>query len=127
MREVFGSGICTFGVVAYCLGMLPTCFSLIVAVAGWYYMFYSRTASALAGIEGARLNRMRAKLRRVGGGSMFLLAVFFFAGFYAVDADHPGVGFYWIWTIVLFLLVAIVVLGVTDLLMTRRLSRRNHV
>ena len=57
-------------------------FSLLVAAAGWYYMFYSRMAEKLAPIEEQQINRRRSRLRRIGGFFMFLLAVFLFAGFH---------------------------------------------
>jgi hypothetical protein len=71
--------------------MLQTAFALVVAAAGWYYMFYSQAASRLAGVEGEAVNRRRVRLRRVNGLMMFLLGVFFFAGFFAVDLDRPTV------------------------------------
>jgi hypothetical protein len=106
--------------------MLPTSFALLVAVAGWYYMFYSRAACSLAGAENHRINRRRIVLRRVGGLAMLLLGIFFYAGFNAVDPDRPDAAFFWIWTIVMFLLLAIVALGAIDLLMTRKLRGRNR-
>jgi hypothetical protein len=106
--------------------MLPTGFCLLVAIAGWHYMFYSVAADSLAGVENSRLNRRRVLLRKAGGLAMFLLGVFFFAGFHAVEVDCPARGFYLIWAIVLFLLLAIVVLGAIDLLMTRKLSQQHR-
>ncbi|MCY2954956.1 MAG: hypothetical protein NTU53_23750 [Planctomycetota bacterium] len=89
-------------------------------------MFYSVAAGSLAGVEHSRMNRRRVRLRKAGGLAMFLLGVFFFAGFYAVELDRPSRGFYLIWAMVLFLLLAIVVLGAIDLLMTRKLSQQHH-
>ena len=53
---------------------------LVVAAAGWFYMFYSRAAHSLTGIENDEINLKRIRLRRVGGLVMFVLAIFFFAG-----------------------------------------------
>ena len=102
---------------------LPVIFSLLVAAAGWFYMFYSRAAHNLTGVENDRLNLRRIRLRRVGGFMMFLLAVAFFVGFqpYVWQSDLAAVG---IWTLVLFLLLAIVVLGLIDLRLTWQLRKR---
>ena len=40
-------------------------FSLFVAAAGWYYMFYSKAASRLSGIEDSRANGVRVWLRKM--------------------------------------------------------------
>src|SRR5688572_31967441 len=82
------------GVVAYSIGMIQTIFALTVAAAGWYYMFYSQAASRLAGVESETVNRRRVRLRRLNGLMMFLLGIFFFAGFFAVDLDRPTVAFF---------------------------------
>ena len=107
--------------------MLATAFSILCAIAGWYYMFYSRAAGALAAIEAKHSNHRRVILRRLGGLAMFLLGIFFYAGFYAVDPERPGVAFYLIWITVLFLLLVITILGAVDLTMTVRLRRRDRV
>lgn len=108
--------------VAYSIDMLQTVFALTVAAAGWYYMFYSQAASRLAGVEGDAVNRRRVRLRRVNGLMMFLLGVFFFAGFFAVDLDRPTVAFFLVWLIAMFLLLAIVVLAVIDVKLTMKLK-----
>src|SRR5438477_523722 len=46
---------------------LSTALALLIGIAGWYYLFYSRAAEKLAGVESQRLNRLRASLRRAGG------------------------------------------------------------
>jgi len=103
--------------------MLATAFALLLAVAGWYYMFHSGSAAALAEVEGDAANRRRVRLRRAGGVAMFLLGVCFYAGFYAVDADRPTVGFYLVWLAVMVLLMAVVILGIIDLYLTWKLRR----
>ena len=108
--------------MAYSLDMLQTAFALVVAAAGWYYMFYSEAASRLAQVEGEAVNRRRVRLRRLNGLMMFLLAVFFFAGFFAVDLDRPTVAFFVVWLIAMFLLLAIVVLAVIDVRLTLKLK-----
>lgn len=108
--------------MAYSIDMLQTVFALTVAAAGWYYMFYSQAASRLAGVERDDVNRRRVRLRRVNGLMMFLLGVFFFAGFFAVDLDRPTVAFFVVWLIAMFLLLAIVVLAAIDVRLTLKLK-----
>ena len=66
---------------------LPAILALLTGVAGWFYLFFSKAAHGLAGIEEDRLNRRRVRLRRVGGAVMLLLAVGFYLGFYAADSE----------------------------------------
>jgi len=98
-------------------------FSLSIAAAGWYYMFYSQAASRLTSIESASANSLRIWLRRLNGLLMFLLAVAFFAGFFAVDLDHPTKMTAYVWLAVCFLVVALLALGLVDLRLTWRLRR----
>src|SRR5215212_3597225 len=97
-------------------------FSLFVAAAGWYYMFYSQAASRLSGIEDSHANSLRVWLRRVNGLLMFLLAVCFFAGFFAVDLEHPTKRTAYVWLGVCGLVVALLALGLVDLRLTWRLK-----
>lgn len=99
-------------------------FALLTGAAGWFYIFYSRAAHRLSGIEDQRLNDRRVALRRVGGVAMFLLGAFFFAGFYAFEdpKNSPG-AFLAVWVTVFVLLILIVVLGMIDLRLTRRIRR----
>src|SRR6185436_12056732 len=96
-------------------------FSLFIAAAGWYYMFYSRAANRLSGIEDANINAMRVWLRKINGLLMFLLAICFFAGFFAVDLDHPTRMTAIVWLVVCGLVLALLALGMVDLRLTWRL------
>src|SRR5215510_4788506 len=96
-------------------------FSLFVAACGWYYMFYSRAASRLSGIEDANVNTVRVWLRKINGLLMFLLAISFFAGFFAVDLDHPTRMTALVWLAVCVLVLALMALGLVDLRLTWRL------
>ena len=93
--------------------------SILTAAAGWYYMFYSRAADRLEGIESERLNRRRIRLRRAGGGVLMLLGILFFAGSQEISA----VAFLAIWSCVMLLLVVIVILALIDLRLTWQLQR----
>jgi len=102
--------------------LLPAIFSLLVAAAGWFYMFYSRAAHQLQGMEHDVRNLRRIRLRRVGGFMMFLLAVAFFVLFqpYVWDSSIAALSTL---LVVMFLLLAIVVLGLIDLRLTWQLRK----
>src|SRR5688500_17359011 len=100
-------------------------FALLTGAAGWFYLFYSRAAHRLSGIEDQRLNARRIALRRVGGVAMLLLGGFFFAGFYAFeDPNQKPTAFLAVWLTVFGLLVVLVILALIDLRLTRQLRRR---
>jgi hypothetical protein len=105
---------------------LSAIFSLLIAAAGWHYMFYSTAAQKLGGIEEQKLNAARVRLRRIGGFCMLLLAGCFFAGFWAFDLERPdgrGDAFLIVWASVGILLLLVVTLGLIDLRLTVRLRR----
>ena len=105
------------------MGSLPAIFSLLVGIAGWYYLFYSRAAENLGPIESAPVNRRRARLRRVGGFVMLLLAVCMYAGFYTFDAKRSPAAFVLTWIAVFVLLLIVVLLALLDLRLTAKLRR----
>ncbi len=102
--------------------LLPAIFSLLVAAAGWFYMFYSRAAHHLQGLENDLLNLRRIRLRRIGGFIMFLLAIAFFVLFqpYVWDSSMGALGML---LVVMFLLLALVVLALIDLRLTWQLRK----
>ena len=100
-------------------------FSLLTAAAGWFYLFHSRGARTLSGIEQRRLNVLRSRMRRAGGFSMLLLAVGFYAGFNTVDADQTPAAFAGVWIGVMVLLAVVVALALIDLWLTACLRREN--
>src|SRR5437764_3222269 len=108
------------------MDVFSTSFSLLVAAAGWYYMFYSRAAANLNGIEDEALNRRRHRLRRAGGLVMFLLAIALFAGFHSVDSATSAQGFVLVWISVFLLLLTVVLLALVDLRLTWKLRRRRQ-
>lgn len=103
--------------------ILTTLFPLLVGVAGWFYMFYSRSAERLGGVEQACRNTLRVRLRRVGGFVMLLLAFGMYAGCRGVDATESPNTLIAVWIGVAFLLVAVVVLAWVDARMTFSLRR----
>jgi len=99
---------------------LPGIFALIVAAAGWYYLFYSQAAMRLQGVEQTAQNRSRIRLRRVGGLVILLLAAAFYAMFVMLRRERfaaAGV----LLLIVMVLMGAVMVLGLIDLRFTHRM------
>ncbi|HEY8669051.1 MAG TPA: hypothetical protein VIL86_20545 [Tepidisphaeraceae bacterium] len=101
--------------------ILAGIFSLLVGIAGWFYLFYSRAVQNLAPLEDARLNRLRARLRRAGGLLMLLLAGCFFAMF---RPNLEGRTVAMLMLGVLCLLAAIILLALIDMRLTWRLRQR---
>src|ERR1700727_1068502 len=97
-------------------------FALLAAVAGWFYLFYSKAAVNLAGIESERRNLWRNRLRRVDGLGMFLLAIGFFAGFNAVSDEQNPWAFFVVWMCVMLLLLVVTALVLVDLRLTWKLK-----
>jgi hypothetical protein len=111
--------------------ILAGIFSLLVAAAGWYYMFYSRAAQKLSGIEGTRANRRRVLLRRINGFTMCALAVVMYIGVAALarldeqGRPHPDIKlFVGMMAALLILIIALLVLGLMDIRLTHDLRRR---
>ena len=102
---------------------LPGILALLIAIAGWFYMFYSTAAAKLGSIENEQLNLKRIRLRRVGGFVMLLLAVAFFMLFYTFDSKEQAEEFILTLLAVLLLLCMILVLGLIDLRLTLKLRR----
>jgi UDP-N-acetylmuramyl pentapeptide phosphotransferase/UDP-N-acetylglucosamine-1-phosphate transferase len=101
---------------------LPAIFALLVAAAGWFYMFYSRAATNLAAVEHAADNRRRIRLRRAGGLMMIVLAFVSYAACVAID-NQRTVEAAWYLLAVLALLCVILILGLIDLRLTQKLRR----
>lgn len=103
---------------------LPAILSLLTGIAGWFYLFYSKAAQALGGVEEQRLNNRRIRLRRIGGMVMLALAVLMYLGWYAVSLDPPSLTAAWVWLTVLVLLGILSLLALADMRLTLRLRRR---
>lgn len=101
--------------------VLADILSFLCAVAGWYYLFYSKAAARLAAVESAHLNAIRVALRRVSGAAMFLLAVALFAGSNSVDERRTPNAFLAIWISVMVLLAIILLLALADMRLTLKL------
>ena len=97
--------------------------ALLVGVAGWYYLFYSKAAGRLDGVEAPAINQRRQRLRRTNGGVMVAMAALLYAGS-RVEPDQSPQGFVFIWLGVLLLFFVFVVLGVADIRLTARLRRK---
>ncbi len=104
---------------------LPHILALLIAAAGWFYMFYSQAAQRLAPFEEQSVNRRRVRLRRMGGGMMFLLAVLIFAGLETIDPGQSPSAFVIVWAGVVLAMFVVLVLALLDLRLTARLRRRH--
>ena len=100
--------------------------SLLISVAGWHYLFYSRSAGGLASLEMPSANRRRIGLRRAGGCAMMGLAICFFAGFFTFDFHEQPHAFVAIWLAVFLLLAIIVILALIDLRLTVKLRQERQ-
>jgi uncharacterized protein YacL len=101
--------------------VLPGMLALLIGVAGWFYLFYSRAASNLAGVEDQRLNLRRMSFRRFGAVVMLILAVLIAVGSYGYDLEKPTAGFFVLWMCVIALLMVVVILAFVDLRLTVKL------
>lgn len=104
--------------------LLAGIFALVVAAAGWFYLFYSKAAQNLQGIEEQATNLRRIRLRRIGGFCMILLAMAMYVGVVAFDWDKPTVWFGLVWVAVMALVFIITLLALIDLRLTRQLRDR---
>ncbi len=98
--------------------------ALLIAAAGWHYLFYSTVATRLGGIEDQAINRRRVVLRRVGGGLMFILAVLLTAGFHSAAVERSGELFLAVWLGVASILGTLMILAMVDVRLTLKLRRR---
>ena len=103
------------------MSYLPAIFSLVVAAAGWFYILHASRALALKGFETDRDNRLRIRLRRIGGGLMILLAVAFYVGYvFASQPERRLIALVCI-MLVMVLLPVILFLAYVDLRLTRKM------
>jgi peptidoglycan/LPS O-acetylase OafA/YrhL len=97
--------------------------ALLVGIAGWFYLFYSRAAHRLAGLEESAANGRRRRLRRVNGLVMLVLAVLIYVGF-ALDPHRQPGPFIAVWITVIPLLLVVVTLALIDMRLTADIRRR---
>jgi drug/metabolite transporter (DMT)-like permease len=102
---------------------LVAAFSLLVAASGWFYVFYSKSASRLSAVEAPADNLRRVICRRINGVAMLLLGAFFYIGAITLNPDvHPRL-FLLTWLAVLLLLGLIMILVFVDLRLTMKIRR----
>jgi H+/gluconate symporter-like permease len=104
-------------------GWTSTILSLLIGIAGWYYLLYSRAAHRLSIIESQKPNTRRIVLRRVNGAAMIVLAVLLYVATNGIDVQERPGAFAAVFLAVLVLLLAIVVLAMIDVRMTLKLRR----
>ena len=103
--------------------LLAGIFSLLVGAAGWFYLFYSRAVENLAAVEDLGTNQYRARLRRLGGIAMILLAIAFYICCVMLSRGNLR-AFAGTLFAVLALMGVILVLGLIDLRLTNKLRRQ---
>ena len=97
--------------------------ALWAGVAGWYYLFYSKSARRLAPVEDPATNDRRHRLRRANGAVLLAVGGLFYAGFTVDPHRRPG-WYVVVWSAVLLLLGVLLVLVLLDMRLTARLRRR---
>jgi len=103
-----------------------TALCLMIAAAGWYYLFYSRAAHRLSAIEAAGANRWRVLLRRINGLLMLALAaVVYIAAASQIPEKSPAIAGGLLLGIVA-LLGLCVLLAWVDVRMTMNLRNRRR-
>ena len=71
--------------------LVPGALSIAILLIGWYYVFYSKAAERLNGVEPTPVNRKRQIHRRLGGLLLLPMSALFLAGSYWIDPhDRPG-------------------------------------
>lgn len=95
-----------------------TLLALLIGIAGWYYLFYSRAAHRLAGVEAAPANGRRVRLRRANGAAMIVLAVLLYVGTHTADPERHPRTFLGVWMGVILMLFVVVALGLADVRLT---------
>ena len=101
---------------------IPAIVALLIAAVGWYYLFYSRAAQRLEGVEEQRTNRLRGTLRRANAVIMLLMAVCIAWGSIRMTRLSIEASVL-IWTAVLVLLFVSVILALIDVRLTVKLRR----
>ena len=101
---------------------LPAIFALLVAAAGWYYLFYSAAAAKLASVEDPVTNRLRVRLRRICGAVIIAMAATFYAGTVAFENERLTEAAL-LFGAMMLLMLAMVLLGLVDLRLTNKLRR----
>jgi drug/metabolite transporter (DMT)-like permease len=104
--------------------MLTAALALAVAAAGWYYLFFSRAAGNLQGIEDEAANRRRIRLRRINGLLMLLLGAALFAMFSLLRREDSGGGLALSFLAVTALLLAVLALALVDLRLTVKMQHK---
>jgi len=105
---------------------LPDILAALIAIAGWYYLFYSSAAGRLRIIEPEPANTLRLRLRKINGVLLVALAALLYIGFHAVNPDREPRKFIYVWLAVMLLLLLTLVLGMVDLRLTWKLRRQRQ-
>ena len=97
---------------------------MLVAAAGWHYLFHSHAARDLENLEQRQANALRCRLRKLCGACMMLLGGTVFALLRMINLDRPTPVAMILLLAILLLLGTISALALIDLRLTWRLRRR---
>ncbi|HEX4797067.1 MAG TPA: hypothetical protein VH370_24965 [Humisphaera sp.] len=99
---------------------------LLIAASGWYYLFYSRAAQKLSGVEADTSNRRRVLLRRCNGVVMMFLAMLLYFANHIVELKDRPIAATAVLLGIIGMLGISVVLGWVDLRLTMDLRSRRR-
>lgn len=99
---------------------------LLIAASGWYYLFYSRAAHKLSGVEADSSNRRRVILRRCNGVVMMFLAMLLYFANHIVELKDRPIAATVVLVGIICLLGISVLLGWLDLRLTMNLRNRRR-
>ncbi len=106
---------------------LAAILSLLIAIAGWHYLFHSTAAVKLVVVEDEKVNQQRVRLRRVGGFVLLTLAATLYVGFHRLDRDEleqadAVIAFAWL-SVAAMLMFVVVMLALWDIRLTAKLRK----
>jgi hypothetical protein len=101
-------------------------FALLMAAAGWHYLFYSAAASRLRAVEAQSRHRARVLLRRFNGVLLLAMAVLFFIGSQPW-LEKRELAYLTVWLSVMALLFFIVIGAFIDLRLTLKLKAERRI
>lgn len=110
------------------MSIVSAILSLLIAVAGWHYLFHSTAAERLGVVEEGKANLRRVRLRRACGFLLLLLSACLYIGFRTLArpqlTQHDGVVAIAWFGVAMFLMLLVVVLAFLDIRLTARLRRQ---
>ena len=104
----------------------PSLLALLIGMAGWYYLFYSRAAHKLGTVEPDSANARRILFRRANGLAMLVMAILLYIGTRGISAEERPRTFLAVWMGVILVLLIVVALAFIDVRLTVNLRRQRR-